>query len=109
MYSRDRLFVASNRAHEITARPEALPHEIALSFAVRPRQMDRALSLDVPDHVRHRVLWWDRQKHVNMVRKQMPLFDLRFFLSRKLTKNFAQRFPQLLKKDLRRYFGMKTT
>jgi hypothetical protein len=28
----DRLFVA----HEITSRPEALPNEIALSFAIRP-------------------------------------------------------------------------
>ena len=62
--------------------------------------MDRALSLDVPDYVRHRVFWWDRQKHVNMVQKQMPLFDLRFLLSRKLTKNFPQRFPQLLKQQL---------
>ena len=51
--------------------------------------MDRAFSLDVTDYVRHRVFWRDRQKHVNMVRKQMPLFDLRFLLSRKLTKNFA--------------------
>jgi hypothetical protein len=30
----------------------------------------------------------------------MPLFDLCFFLGRKLTKNLAQRFPQLLKQQL---------
>ena len=88
--------VAPNRADKITAGPEALPREIALSFAIDPRQMDGALTLDLPDHVRHRVFWWDRQKHVNMVREQMTLFDLRFFLSRKLAKNLAQSLPQLL-------------
>src|SRR5271169_3889653 len=66
--------------------------------------MDSALSLDVSDHVRHRGFWWDRQKHVNMVRKQMPLFDLRFLLSRELTKNLAQRFPQLLKQEFASIF-----
>ena len=61
--------------------------------------MDRALSLDVPDYVRHRVFWWDRQKHVNMVQKQMPLFDLQFLLSRQLTKNFPSGFL-ILKQQL---------
>ncbi len=92
----DRHFVASNRAHKITMRPEALTHEIALSFAVDPRQVDRALAFDAPHHVRHRIFRWNRQKHVNMVRKQMPLFDLRFFLGRELSKNLAQRLPQFL-------------
>jgi hypothetical protein len=30
----------------------------------------------------------------------MPLFGLRFHLGRELTKNLAQRFPQLLKQEL---------
>jgi hypothetical protein len=93
----DRLFVTPNRTDEIAARPEALPDEIASPLAVRPHQMDCALAFDVPDHVRHRVFWRDRQQHVNVIRKQMSLFDFRFFLSRELTKDFAHRPPQFLK------------
>jgi hypothetical protein len=38
----DRLFVASNRAHEITARPEVLPYEIALFPLMYPTTFDTA-------------------------------------------------------------------
>jgi S1-C subfamily serine protease len=42
--------------------------------------MNRALPLDVADHLRHRVLRWNRNQHVDMVSHQMPFFDLTLFL-----------------------------
>jgi len=50
MYSRIAFSSRPNRADEVPTRPEALPHEIALSFAIDRRKMDSALALDVPDH-----------------------------------------------------------
>ncbi len=44
----DRPLVPSYRVDEKTARPEVLPHEIALPFAVDARQVNRALALDKP-------------------------------------------------------------
>jgi hypothetical protein len=39
----------------------------------------------------------------------LGIFDLRFFLSRELTKNLAQRFSQFLKQQLAPIFRDETT
>jgi len=45
----DHFLVPPHRIDEVPARPEVLPHEVALPFPLHPRQMDRALALDEPD------------------------------------------------------------
>jgi tetratricopeptide (TPR) repeat protein len=52
-----------------------LPDEVPLLVAERPRDMNRALALDVSDDLRHRVLRRDRDHDVHVVEHQMPLLD----------------------------------
>jgi hypothetical protein len=42
--------------------------------------MNRALALDEPDHLRHRVLRRDLQHHVNVVGHKVTLFNPALFL-----------------------------
>ncbi len=49
--SSDGLFVPADRVHEEPPRPKMLSHEVALALCVDPRQVDRALPLDVPDNL----------------------------------------------------------
>jgi len=44
-----------------------LPYEVALIFSVYPRQMDRTLALNKPDHLRDRVFRRDRDQHVHVI------------------------------------------
>ena len=52
----DHAFVSTDGRHKVSARPEVLADEIPLPLSERPRDVNRALSLDVPDHLRDRVL-----------------------------------------------------
>src|SRR5262245_60443784 len=58
---------------EVTACPEVLPHEVALTFHERPRDVDRTLALHEPDDVRHGVFRRDRDQHVHVIDHQMAL------------------------------------
>jgi hypothetical protein len=59
-----------------------------------PSQVNRALALDVSDHLRHRVFWWDRDHHVNMIDQQMSLLDPAFFLPGQLLEHLAEVLTQ---------------
>jgi hypothetical protein len=72
--------VPARSADAVPPSPEVLPDKMALALAVHPRQVDRALALDVPDHLRHRVLPRDLDQHV--IGHQVPLFDLARLLRR---------------------------
>jgi len=67
--------ITAYRGDEVSARPEVLPDEVALALHVRSRDVDRALTLYVPHHLRYRILRWDRDHHVYMIRHQMPFLD----------------------------------
>ena len=73
-----------------------LPHKVTLALAIHPRQMNRALTLDIPDHLRHRILRRDRNHHVHVIRHQVPFFDSTLLLFRELSKHLTKMFPQLL-------------
>src|SRR5215472_3162067 len=75
--------------------PEVLSHEVALPFPVNPGEMDRALTLDEPDHLRHRVLRWDRDQHMHMIGHQVPFLDLRLLLRGQLVEHLAEMPAQL--------------
>jgi len=70
-------------------------------------RVDRAFPLDVPDHLRHCILWWDRNQHMNMVRHQVPFFDLALSLSSQLMENFPEMASQLLAQDPAQTFRNK--
>ena len=68
---------------EVPACPEVLPDEVAFPLAERPRDMHRALALDVTDHVRDRELRRNREQHVHVVDHQVPFLDPAFLVLRK--------------------------
>jgi hypothetical protein len=45
----DQLFLLTDRRNKVPSGPKVLTHEVAPLLPVHPRQMDRALSLSVPD------------------------------------------------------------
>jgi hypothetical protein len=83
-------FVSPDGRDEVTARPEVLPDEVAAPFTERPRDMDGTLALDLPDDLRDRVLWRDRDHHVHMVHPQVALLDLALLLLRKRPEHRTQ-------------------
>ena len=57
--------------------------------------MDGALALDVSDHLRHGVLWRDRNHHMHMIWHKMTFFDPAFLLQRQPPEYLAEMLPQL--------------
>src|SRR6202521_6218245 len=82
-------FVSTDGRDEVPSGPEVLAHEIALLLPVHPGQMDRAFTLDVPDHLRDRIFRWNRDHHVNVIRHEMAFFNLAFLLQRQLAEDLA--------------------
>jgi hypothetical protein len=72
-----------------------MPHEVAATLPEVPRDMDCALPLDEPDHLRHRVFWRDRDHHMNVVGHQMPFLDLALLLTSETSKHVSQFAPDL--------------
>src|SRR6478609_4266768 len=78
----DHCFIAPHRRHKVAARPEMLPYKASLPLRVHPRQMDRALALDEPHHLRHSILRWNRNEHVYRVGHHVPFENLTLLLLR---------------------------
>jgi hypothetical protein len=102
----DRLLVAPHRGDVKSPGPKVLPYEVALSLAIDPSQVDRALSLNVANHLRHRIFRRNRDHHVQVVGHQMtllnPTFPLRSqpaeYLSKVPAQLPIQRLPSALGK-----------
>ena len=91
----DGLLISTHRGDEVPPRPEALAHEVALALPIHPRQMNGALSLHEPHHLRYRVLRRYRQQHVYVIDHQVAFFNSAFLLTGQLTEHFAQVFAQV--------------
>jgi hypothetical protein len=87
--------------------------EVTLPLSVATRDIDRALSLDVPDHLCDRVLRWDLDQHVDVIGHQMPFHDPTVPLSRQLMHDISQILSDLAENDflpvLRDEHDMKLT
>jgi|SRR5579875_1464823 len=90
----NRFFISTHRGHEEPSCPKGLGHKIPLALSVHPRQMDRALPLDIPNHLRHRVLGRNRDHHVHVVGQQMPFFDPALLLPAQPPGDFPHVSPQ---------------
>jgi len=91
----DYRLIATDRRDEVPARPEVLPHEVALALPIHPCQMNRALALDEADHLRHRVLRRDRDHHVHVIGHQVPFHDFALLLRGQLAKHLPKVPTQL--------------
>jgi hypothetical protein len=78
--------------------PKCWPTKIALVFPIHPGEVNRALALDEPDDLRHRVLRRYRDHHVYVVRQQV-LLDAALFL--------RGQSPEHLPRVLRLVFGIR--
>jgi hypothetical protein len=72
-----------------------LPYEFTLAFPIDPSQVYGALPLDLSDHLRHCVLWRDRDHQIHVVRHNVTLFDPAFLLQRQPLEYLAEMLPQL--------------
>ena len=75
--------------YSIAAGPEVLAGEVPF-LATEPGHSDRALAFQKPDHRRHRVLGWNRDAHVHVVRHQMTLDNLALLLPSQRVENRTQ-------------------
>jgi hypothetical protein len=66
-----------------------LPVEGALVVEERQRRVDCALPLDVPNHLRDRVLRRDRDQHAHVVRHKVTFQNLALLLLRQGPKHFS--------------------
>src|SRR5580698_1809969 len=71
-----------------------LPDKIPPALSVDARQVDRALTLDISDHLRHRVFWRYRDPHVHMVAHQMAFFNPALLLHSQSPKYLPEMFSQ---------------
>jgi hypothetical protein len=62
-------------------------------FAVGPRQVDRALALDLSQHFRHRLLGRTGKQHVNVVRHQVAFQNPAILLLGHTAKDLSQVLP----------------
>jgi hypothetical protein len=52
--------------------------------------MNCALSFDIASHLADRVLWWDRNHHVDVIRHEVTLFDSAFLLPSQPVEHLSQ-------------------
>lgn len=75
--------------------PEVLPDKVALALHVSARDVNRALTLDLSDHLRHRILRRNRDHHMNMVRHQVAFFDPDLLLLRQTPHHLSKLLSDL--------------
>ena len=85
----DLLQLEPDGGYRISTSPEMLAREISF-FATHAGYSDGALPLEKPDHRGDRVLGGNRDAHMHMIRHQMAIQNLAFFLPGQGMKDFSQ-------------------
>src|SRR5574340_683181 len=91
----DGCFVSPYGRYEVAPCPEVLPNEVALVVEEPSGDVDRALSLDVPHHLGDRVLRWNRDQHVHVIRHEVTFKHLALLLPRQRSKHLSEPPPNL--------------
>ena len=92
----NRRLISPQRRNEVPPRPKVMARKILSSSYVGPRNVDRTLPLDKPNHLGYRIRGRNGDQHVHVVTDQIPLLDLRFSLLGQVVKHLAQvlaKFP----------------
>jgi hypothetical protein len=76
----DRLLIHANGGNKIPPGPEMLPRKVLPLSQVHSRNLDGALPLEKPYHLRNPILGRNRHQHVHRVGLQMPFYDLTLLL-----------------------------
>ena len=86
----DHRFVQTHGRHKIPARPKHLAGKVPFPTPETSGDQDRAFTLEVPYDIRYRVLRRNTQAHVHVIQHQVPFYDPRLLMRRKLVKNLSQ-------------------
>jgi len=92
----DLLQLEPDGGYGVSTGPEMLAREISL-FATHSGYGDRALPFRKPDHRGDRMLGRNRDAHMDVVRHQMSIQNLAFFLPGPSVENLSQVSPRLSK------------
>ena len=99
--------VSSHRRHKIPSCPEVLSNKTSLPLTIHPAQIYRALALDVPYHLRYRILRGYRYQHVHMIQHQVPFLYPALLLTSQLPQYFSKVLPQLFVQHFSSTLGNK--
>ncbi len=95
-----RSLIPSDGGYPVSARLKVLPNKVPALAPIRPRDVDCTLALQIPHHLRHRILRRDSHKHMDMIAHQVPFLNLAFLLPGHLPKHLSQVPTQLPKERL---------
>ena len=95
----DLLQLEPDGGHGVTTGPEMLPREVPL-LAAQSGYGDSALPFEKPDHRSHRVLGGNRYTHMHMIRHQVSVQNLAFFLPGQSVEDLSQVPARLSKQHL---------
>jgi len=101
--------VSSHRRHGVPSRPEVLPHEVALPLPIDPCQMNRALALDEPNHLRHAYFGGIDTSMWTWSAIRWPSSTRRSFCAASLRNTSPRCTLSCPYSTFRRHFGMNTT
>lgn len=113
----DHFLIPPHCRDKIPSRPKTLSHKVAPALSVHSGNVDRTLPFHVPHHLRHRMLWRNRNQHVNMIRHQMPFQNLALLALRQLSEHLSQvlaqariqRLPSALRNEHHMVFALPPT
>jgi hypothetical protein len=86
----DQLFVSAHCRAKYPLSPKGLTREPAFPFRVNARQMDRALAIDIPNHLRDQIFRRKSDHHVNVIGHQMPLLYSAFLVRGQLLEHLSK-------------------
>ena len=86
----DRALIDPHCGHEVSPRPEVVTFEAPIPTHEIAGRPNRALALDVPDHMRNRMLRWNSDHHMHVVQAQMTLQNLALPLFGKFVKHLSE-------------------
>ena len=101
----DLLLIAPHGRDKVPSGPESFTREVSRLSHKRSGDLDRTLSLHVPDHLRYRILRRNRYQHMHMVAQEVPFFYPALSNCLSTSSSCWRRAPY---NAFLRYFGMYT-
>ena len=96
----DRFLVSAYRRDVVSSCPKVLTCEVLLATRILSCDVNSAFSFDESNHLRNRILGWNGNQHVCMIRHEMTLQNLALSSSGQLSKRFTQIFSEIAVKLL---------
>ena len=86
----DRILVFTYRRDVVSSCPKVLTCKVLLASAILSCDVNSAFAFDEAYHLRYRILGWNGNQHMRMIRHKMALQDLALSSSGQLSEHFTQ-------------------